>query len=173
MHVRELSGKAIDLPIRSLMAKNVATVHAEDSLHRAAKIMHERDCGCVVVVDRNNHVTGVLTDRDIAIAAFQDAAPLKEIPVAVAMTRDPITIRPEERLGEALVLMRSSQVRRLPVVDGKRTLLGLLTLGDIVRVIAQMRRRGEDPSASDAIVETFAAIGERRPTSLAALVCST
>lgn len=171
MHVRNISGRASDLLVRQLMTKLVSTVHAADPLHRAAKLMNDRDCGCVLVVDDDHSVIGIITDRDVALAALEEQLPLKAIPSAAAMTHHPVVIRADDTLEEAMRLMRTQQVRRLPVVDADERLIGLLTLGDIVRVTAGIRRRGEDPSASDALVETFAAVGERRPQSVAALVC--
>ena len=174
MHVRNMSnGKAGDLSVRQLMKKSVATVHADEPLQRAARLMCEHDCGCVVVVDRDHSVVGIVTDRDVAITAYEDELPIEAIPCASAMTHHPVAISPDDTLEDAMRLMRTSQVRRLPVVDAEDHLIGLLTLGDIVRVVAEIRRNGQDPSASDALVETFAAIGERRPINLTALVCST
>jgi Mg/Co/Ni transporter MgtE len=135
--------------------------------------MAARDAGCVVVVDRDHAVVGIVTDRDIALTAAEEGLPLKGMPVASAMTHHPVVVRADDTLEEAMRLMRTQQCRRLPVVDGQNRLIGLLTIGDIVRVTASVRRRGEDQAASDALVETLAAIGERRPVNVAALVCST
>jgi CBS domain-containing protein len=70
-----------------LMTKTVQACGADDNLQRAAQIMWERDCGVVPVVDVDNRVVGMITDRDIAIAAYRQGRPLWQIPVASAMAR--------------------------------------------------------------------------------------
>jgi len=108
-------------------------VHPADNLDHAAELMRDRDCGSVVVVDENNVAVGIVTDRDICMAALRYERPLLSLSVADAMTAEPFTCRGTDTVQEAEDTMSLHQVRRLPVVDDHKRLLGLLALDDIAR----------------------------------------
>jgi CBS domain-containing protein len=152
----------LSMRVREVMASDVITCGPDESLSAAAGVMHTQDCGVLPVLDPDLKLIGIITDRDIALAAFHDRLPLREISVGSAMTRHPTTCAPDDELEEAEQIMRSNQVMRLPVVDDAGQLVGIVSLGDIARHTAELRRSGRDPSASDGIVETLAAVGERR-----------
>jgi CBS domain-containing protein len=164
--------RANALPIRSVMTRAVSALHPEHSLHDAMRIMHSRDVGCIPIVDRQRAVVGIVTDRDVMLAALQERQPLALIPIAAAMTREPVTIGVEDTVEEAARLMRTLQVRRLPVTDERNRLLGILSLSDLVRVVAHLRRSGDDVASADALVETLAAIVEQRGPDSVCVVCS-
>jgi CBS domain-containing protein len=130
--------------VEQLMTKVVWTCTAGDSLREAARIMWERDCGCVPVVesDGSGRVVGIVTDRDICMAAYLEGRPLDDLLVGDAMARVLRTCRPGDSLGEAEGLMRAAHVRRLPVVDDAGHLLGVLSLADIARAAGLAAERG-------------------------------
>ena len=70
-----------------VMTADVATCRSSDSLNRAAQLMWERRCGCVPVIDDDDHVVGLLTDRDVCMAAYTQGRRLDDIAAAVAMSR--------------------------------------------------------------------------------------
>jgi CBS domain-containing protein len=111
----------------------VQTCQPDDTLRTAARIMCESDRGCVPVVDEWNRVVGMLTDRDICVAAYRHNQPLAELRVASVMATRIFACAPGESLGKAEAIMRDHQVRRLPVVSPVGELLGLLSLTDIAR----------------------------------------
>jgi CBS domain-containing protein len=121
------------MKIEQLMTKNVGTCLAEDVLSVPARIMWERDCGCVPVVasDGSGRVVGMLTDRDICMAALMQAGKLEDLRVAGAMCTEIRSCKPSSSLREAEQLMCQAQLRRLPVVDEADQLLGLISLADI------------------------------------------
>jgi CBS domain-containing protein len=121
------------MKIEQLMTKNVRTCLAEDVLAVPARIMWERDCGCVPVVasDGSGRVVGMLTDRDICMAALMQGGKLEELRVEGAMCTEISSCKPSSTLREAEQLMCQSQLRRLPVVDEADQLLGLISLADI------------------------------------------
>jgi CBS domain-containing protein len=121
------------MKVRELMSHEVATTRADETLERAVERMRDRRCGCLPVVDAEGHVRGVLTDRDVCLAALRTGAPLAGIPVEVAMSARAFTCRAEDPILEAERLMGQHQVRRLPVVDARERLVGLLSLDDIAR----------------------------------------
>ena len=117
----------------TVMQRNVQTCQPDDTLRSAARIMCESNCGCVPVVDEWNRLVGMITDRDICIAAYRSNQPLAEIPVSSVMTTRIFSCAPGGSLDRAEATMRDHQVRRLPVVGPVGELLGLLSLTDIAR----------------------------------------
>src|SRR6185369_13648112 len=90
--------------------------------------------GCLPVLDTEGHVIGMITDRDICMAALTRGQRLNEIPVSVAMSKEVLSCGPEATLIEAEEIMRSGQVRRLPVIDSAACLVGLVSLNDLARL---------------------------------------
>ncbi len=123
------------MKVQQLMKRNVATCRPADSLEAAARTMWERDCGCVPVVadDGTEHVIGMLTDRDICMAAWTQGRPLRELTVQGAMSSGVASCRPMDSIPEALSILRAAQVHRLPVLDAGGALMGLLSLADVAR----------------------------------------
>ncbi len=155
--------------VEARMTREVAACHAEHSLAAAASRMRDHDCGCLPVVDGAGHVVGMITDRDICMAALATGAALSTLRVAEAMTGAVVTTRPLDSLEDAERTMRQHRVRRLPVVDDQARLNGILSCNDLFRgAAANGDGNGHRPgtAAHEAIhlVGTLAAIGEaRRP----------
>lgn len=95
--------------------------------------MRDRDCGSIVVVDEHRRPIAVLTDRDICLAALRTGRPLAAIDVQSAMSKRLFTCRIGDTIEQAEQTMSLHQVRRLPVVDARGQLVGLLALDDIAR----------------------------------------
>lgn len=119
--------------VRNVMKVNVATCGPDTNLAAAAAKMWERDCGALAVVDELGHVVGIITDRDVCIAVGTRPRPAAEIAVREVMARDVAVCSPVDDVNEAAATMRRHRVRRLPVVDHRGVLVGLLTLDDIAR----------------------------------------
>jgi CBS-domain-containing membrane protein len=119
--------------VESLMKREVKTCTPEDTLHRAAQTMWESDCGFLPVVDFRQRLVGVITDRDICMAAFTQGVALASTNVASAMSRNALSCPPRANLTDVAALMASRQLRRLPVIDRFGKLVGVVTLSDLVR----------------------------------------
>jgi CBS domain-containing protein len=108
---------------------NLATVAGTDSVAEAARRMADADTGNVIVID-NGAFTGILTDRDIAVRLVANdmspATPVSEI----ASDVDLVTVTPQTPVDEAIELIRSRSVRRLPVLERGRP-VGVVSLGDL------------------------------------------
>jgi len=151
--------------VEQLMCRNVATCRADDRLNVAAQIMWDRDCGVVPVTetgDDGERVVGILTDRDVCMAAYTQGLPLAEIPVSSAMSRRVEACAPTDALRDALRRMAAAQVHRLPVVDALGRLVGLLSL----TYVAHEDARGQRVVAASEIVRTVEAITASRPHDL-------
>ena len=152
--------------VEQLMSKTVHTCSTGDNLSRAAQLMWEHDCGCVPVVDTDQHVIGIITDRDVAMAAYLQGRPLSESCVGDAMTREIHACRPSDNITAAEEQMRMFQVRRLPVTEMTGRLVGLISLKDLALEAANEHglRRHEIPR--DKIADTLADISRHRAASL-------
>jgi CBS domain-containing protein len=156
--------------IEQLMTKEVKTCRPEQHLNEAAQIMWENDVGFVPVVepDGSGRVMGVITDRDICMAAYTQGRPLSEIPVSTAMSTNVVACQADHTIARAEQCMREHRVRRLPVLDDAGQLQGVISLTDFAREATQERRK-KTKNVSDADVgKTLSAICEPRlPASLA------
>lgn len=145
--------------VERAMTKNVFTCLAHQTLEQAARTMWEADIGCLVVIDDERRPIGVITDRDIAMAAYTRGVALRDALIGSAMSQKVITARPDTRLGELESLMQAEQVRRVPVIEPNGTLVGIVTLGDLART-AQAGPLGIP--AIPGVAKTLRSVSERR-----------
>jgi CBS domain-containing protein len=94
--------------------------------------MKEESVGIIPVVDASRRLIGVITDRDIALRIVAEGKD-GNTSVRDVMSSDPTTRRPDEDLDSAMETMASEQVRRIPIVDERGSLVGILAQADIVR----------------------------------------
>ena len=131
--------------------------------------MWDHNCGCVPVADENLKVLGILTDRDICMAAYTRGLPLSDLCVAEAMSKDVACCRPGDEISRAERLMAERQVRRLPVVTDDGRLLGVLSVNDLAREATRERPLSKKSVGTDEVIATLAATCQPRPgTALAA-----
>jgi|HubBroStandDraft_4_1064222.scaffolds.fasta_scaffold34521_3 CBS-domain-containing membrane protein len=149
------------------MTKAVKTCRAGDSLERAAQIMWEHDCGVVPVVDADERLVGVVTDRDVCMAAYTRGHSLPQISVSDVMAHKVHCVRDTDPLRSALALMRRARVRRVPVVDGGRRLMGILSMADLARHAHGSLGQASNELGRDDIVRTLAAICEPHAAAIA------
>ena len=142
------------MKVKELMTTDVKRCSPETNLAAAAKIMWEGDCGAVPVTDERDHVVGVITDRDICIAAATRPRTEGEIPVKDVISRALYTCAPGDDVRAALETMKARKVRRLPVVEQGGRLVGIVSIHDIA---LQSRTRSADVSP-DSVLDAFIAI---------------
>jgi CBS domain-containing protein len=121
------------MKVKEVMIREVKTCRAGDDLNRAAQIMWEFDCGTVPVVDEAGSVKGMITDRDVCMAAYTKGRRLESIQVRSAMSAEVATCSPDDTLEGALSIMKKARVRRLPVTDRGGRLVGILSMNDLAR----------------------------------------
>ena len=126
--------------IREVMTPSPETVESDKTAAEAAKLMKKADAGMIPVV-RDNKLVGTVTDRDIAIRLVAEGKDPAATTVGEIASKDVVTIGPDQDIAEALGLMASNQVRRLPVVEGEK-LIGVVAQADVARA-ADERRVGE------------------------------
>ena len=145
--------------VKKLMSKPAITCDESDTLQVAAHLMWTHDCGVIPVVDQDGHLTGIVTDRDICMAAYTQGSPLHWIPLSKVMTKDVHSCRPSDTIEAAEERMTEQQIRRLPVIDSDGRPVGLLSLADLARDAASRRRRSRK---SQRVLRTIAATSEAR-----------
>jgi CBS domain-containing protein len=116
--------------IREVMTSPVEVIHPDAPLQEAAQKMMDLDVGPLPVCD-GDRLVGMLTDRDITIRATARGCDPKTTPVRAAMTPELVYCFDDRDVREAARLMENHQIRRLPVVDRNKRLVGIVSLGDI------------------------------------------
>jgi CBS domain-containing protein len=149
--------------VREIMTHRVWTVYVEDTLNCAAKLMLDHDCGCVPVIDAREHLVGILTDRDICRAAHEVGEALWRLRVADHMIAPVHSCWAEDSIELAEEMMRIHHVRRLPVVDHERRIVGLLSIDDLARASRIPTCNSVAGLSADAIAETLAKVAAHLP----------
>jgi CBS domain-containing protein len=116
--------------VRDVMTDRPRGISLETPLSQAAELMESEDVGSLPVLE-GEQLAGMVTDRDIVIRAVAKGKDPRGMPVREIATKDVIAVRPDDDLSEALKLMASHQVRRLPVVDDDNRLVGVLAQADV------------------------------------------
>jgi CBS-domain-containing membrane protein len=99
----------------------------------------------------------MITDRDVAMAAYTQGKRLADIPVELAMSKTVCACSPDSSLSEVESIMRANQIRRVPVVDGQRRLLGILSLSDLAK---------QGTTSAPTVAKTLAAVTAPRQVKL-------
>ncbi|MBI1246220.1 CBS domain-containing protein [bacterium] len=125
------------MSVGRICIREVDVISANETAQAAAQRMHARKVGTLVVVDSRSKPVGIVTDRDLTIrilASGRDGATttIEEI------VRGPLkTVEEDTSIEEALRVMRKGPFRRLPVVSGEGELVGLISLDDILELLAE------------------------------------
>ncbi|MDI1271593.1 MAG: CBS domain-containing protein [Polaromonas sp.] len=115
--------------VTDVMTRDVRTLTSDSTITEAARAMEELDVGVIPVCD-GDKLLGMVTDRDIVVRAVAQGLD-GNTPLAKVMSTDVRTARETDDLDTVLADMASSQIRRLPVLDGSERLVGIVSIGDI------------------------------------------
>jgi CBS domain-containing protein len=127
--------------VEDIMTREVHCCTRREALGVPARIMWEHDCGSVPVLedDGSGRVVGMITDRDLCMAAYTRNEPLSRMPVRDVMAREIHCCRTDDDESAVHAAMRAYQVRRLPVVDADGRLQGIVSLNDLALQAATNR----------------------------------
>ena len=126
------------MKISELMTRNPCTVSPDTPVSEAARLMKEEDVGIVPVIERvggaetRGRLVGVVTDRDIAVRHVAEGRTV-DAPVRDVMSGGVKTVSPDDSVETAMELMGREQVRRIPVVDERGSLVGVVSQADLAR----------------------------------------
>ena len=144
--------------IKDIMSQPVVSCPLESTLDHAARLMWEFDCGVLPVIADDGRLAGVVTDRDICMAAYTQGKALSSIPVSVAMAANVVAVHEDDLVERGEELMRTHQVRRLPVLGPDERPIGLVGMNDVARLAAHVKRTAVDRE----LIKTLAAVSEPR-----------
>jgi len=125
--------------VRDAMTENPRSIGASASVVEAARLMRDEHIGSLPITD-DEELVGMITDRDITTRVVAEAADPKMTSVGDVVSRDLISVEPDEELEEAVQLMASHQVRRLPVVENGR-LVGIVAQADVALTLRENEQR--------------------------------
>jgi CBS domain-containing protein len=145
--------------VKEIMTHPVVTCSVDSNLNFVARLMWEQDCGTIPVVDREGRLAGIVTDRDICMAAYTQGGALASIPVITAMAKHVLCSHLDDSVETAEELMTEGQVRRVPVIDNDGRPIGIVAMNDLARLAARAKKGVVDRE----IVQTLAAICSPRP----------
>lgn len=121
--------------VGEVMTRDVVTIDPDSSVLDAAKLMAAKNVGALPVVDGDGRLVGMLSERDIVrrvVALERDPA---ATPVREAMTPQPVSVKPDYTLADAIRIMAQLNIRHLPVVDEQGGLVGIISVKDIETAI--------------------------------------
>ena len=120
---------------REIMSKNPRTVTPETRIQDAARMMKDENVGILPVIEGGgkNKLIGVVTDRDIAIRCVSQGHDSSKCMVKEAMSGDVKTCREDDSVDKLMDIMGREQVRRIPIVDERGALVGIVAQADIVK----------------------------------------
>ena len=123
------------MSLERICSKIVVTISPDATVLEAAQLMQSKHIGCLVVIDKSRPI-GILTDRDIVLKVVAGEKKPAETAVKKIMTVNPTMVNVNYDLLDAVRLMHNRGVRRLPIVDEHRHLLGIITMDDLLTVFS-------------------------------------
>jgi CBS-domain-containing membrane protein len=145
--------------VKDVMTPDAKAIWITQSLADAAREMWENDCGALPIIKDGRKVVGMLTDRDICMAAAARDRKLSKISVEEVMNRPVFAVTPDENIDQALHTMREHKIRRLPVLSAEGELEGIVSMNDIV-LHAKAQNGKKPPIDYTDVVKTYQAICE-------------
>ncbi len=118
------------MKVKDAMHRGATCAKPSTSLRTIAKCMRDDDIG-VIAVQADGKLVGIVTDRDIACRALANGKDVSKMTAADVMTKGVVSCRADDDLKSAIGKMEAGKIRRLPVLDSLRSVVGMLSLGDI------------------------------------------
>ncbi len=130
------------LTVRQLLQlkkdESTYSVSPQASVYDALKMMAEKNVGAVMVVDENNQMIGIFTERDYARKIVLKGKTSLETPINEIMTSEMVTVNPDQTLEECMNLMTKWHIRHLPIMERGR-LIGMVSMRDVVEILLSMK----------------------------------
>jgi CBS domain-containing protein len=150
-----MSSNLQTIPVFDFMTRNVRTINENETLKQASKLMYQNNIGSVIVLgksdtsdrvdeivsnvtaEKNEIPAGIITERDITRMVGFSAKFFGDIPVSEVMSKPLITVSPDAPIKEAVVLMQQKDIRRLPVLNDKGLMVGIISDKDILKALVK------------------------------------
>jgi CBS domain-containing protein len=158
------------MKVREIMTTEVGACGLETNLAAAARIMWEKDCGAVPVLDHEGRAIGIITDRDICMALTTRNHLASELTAGDVINGSVKTCAPEDEVSAALKTMQDAQLRRLPVVDADGKLTGIISLNDVILNSKKGKSKKGTHVSHGEVMDALKALGQHRVPELAPLL---
>ena len=122
---------------KDIMTASPCTCSPNDSVQDVARTMRDHDCGAVPIID-NGRLVGIVTDRDLTVRALASGLD-GESSIADVVTREPSSCSVDAELSEVERVMSDQQVRRVPIVDADKRVVGIVSQADLARALVDGR----------------------------------
>jgi len=146
------------MKVKEIMTPHVEAIWLTESLADAAELMWKNDCGVLPVIKDGRKVIGLITDRDICMAAVMRDSKPSAVSIEEVMTGQVYSVDPEDNVDQALEAMQEHKVRRLPVVNAEGELEGILSMNDVVLHAGASDGASTDGIGYGDVVKTYQAI---------------
>jgi CBS domain-containing protein len=120
------------MSLREFCKRPIVTITPEHTILDACQLMREHNIGCLLVTEQDGRLSGVLTDRDIALRVTGEGRDPQLATVEGIMTPNPVRIPVDKSRHELTTLMHSQRVRRIPIIDREGKPIGIATLDDLL-----------------------------------------
>ena len=150
------------MKVKEVMSTNPHACTLTDNLSAAAGLMWENDCGILPVLAEGGEVVGLITDRDICMAANLKNQRLSNLAVEEVISGEVYACKPEEDIRSALKTMQENKVRRLPVIAADGTLQGILSMNDVVLKAGESKEKKAPELSYGDVVNTYKSICQPR-----------
>lgn len=130
------------LSARDLMAAPVVTVRPEESVENAARLMSERHCGALPVVDSSGRLIGIIACSDITTRLIARGIAVQYAQVSDCMTDQAFACSVDGPIEDCIHAMFWHQVKRMPIVDNDHRVIGIVSMSDVTRYVCAQRDRG-------------------------------
>lgn len=124
------------MKVKDVMHQGATCVEPSTPVREIAKHMRDKDVGAIPVKS-GGQVVGIVTDRDITCRALADSSDVAKMTANDVMTRDVVCCSPDDDVEVAIDAMEAKQIRRLPVTDSHKVMIGMLSLGDISHKVSK------------------------------------
>ena len=128
------------MTIEEIFERGVAMASEQNTVYEAAMFMRQAHVGCLVVVNASRHPIGMVTDRDIVLSVVAAGLKPDGIKVTEIMTTPPVAVHETAPVMDVIKTMRSHGVRRLPVVNDRHQVVGLIAIDDLLEILSRELR---------------------------------
>jgi len=122
--------------LRELVNRNIVKVEPGTDLEAVCRLMRDENVGSVFVVD-GKKVVGIITDRDIVVRYLAEGQSISEVFVDDLMSEAPVSCRETDGVYECIQKMREAKIRRIPVLNEKDEIVGVLSFGDLLSMLSR------------------------------------
>ena len=148
--------------VQEIVTRDVQSCGPDTNLASAAKLMWDTDCGVLPVLNGEGQVLGMITDRDICMAcATKNRAP-SELTVGDTLSGKTYRCKMSDDVHTVMDIMKREQVRRLPVVDEKSVLQGLISMNDLILLVGETKAGTAPAISSEDVARTLKGISAHR-----------